>query len=402
MPYAKCVTDNAAGCGMRLSRLEHLESMLKKWIEEENLRQALVLKVNRCGKTVFEGCYGTNTKLGGHVGTDTLFSVASITKPVVSTMLFALAEDGVVDLAETVSRYLPGFDKNGREKICIWHFLTHTSGLTDEEMGEYADGIVKEKYGLTRPGDEAPHEEWEEFHKKVDEKVKEDLGSRPDFDEDDTWGALVADMPAKREPRKQMTYCNYGYNMLAKIIVKTSGKRIDEYMAERVTGPLAMPDTHFIVPDDKWERILGRGEKCEGYPFINSERYYRNENGAGGLKTTPDDIMRFCEMVRRGGELDGVRVLSKPSVKTMVENHNADLPNDFDAWALGWNYRGAKKDDTTILRSPRCIDHGGWAGTKIMIDPDYDLCVVLFGADYAENNQPLFGKLTNILYSALD
>ena len=208
-----------------------------------------------------------------------------------------------------------------------------------------------------------------------------------------------------------MFYCNYGCQILKWIVDEITKEPIDSFAQKRLFNPLNMIDTHWRVPENKYGRILGRGERCEGYPYINSKQYYQSESGSGGLKTTVCDITNFGRMILNKGEFDGNRVLSGRSVEEMTRNHNGDVnfekkaENIYAAWGLGWNIRCEKKDDTGLLRSANCIDHGGWAGTKFVVDPDFDLTAAIFTAEYKQDEiklpSAIYGNIMNVIYSAL-
>ena len=408
MPITDHAVQHAAMLGIRTQRLAFLEGLIQKFMERDE-RQAIVIKITRRGAVIFEGCYGENTKAYG-VRPDTIFPVASITKPVVAALLLLLQEDGAVDICEPVCNYLPEFTGGGREKICIWHFLTHTSGINEAEMYPAIDKYVKEELGLTAPGDESTHEEWVAF----DRLLREKMGLNPDAVNDrknDAHYAISLKLPLNRPPRAQMSYCSYGFQRLKEIIDVVTGEQIDVFAQRKLFDPLGMKDTYWNVPESKWERILGRKETCMGAPWINTEHNYRNESGGGGLKTTAEDITNFCRMIINGGVFNGERILSRRSIAEMTKNHNAGIPLadeldvSFGAWGLGLNIRAGKKDDSGILRSPNCLDHGGWAGTKIMLDPDEDITVALFTAEYKESVKPnfnVYGRILNVLYAALE
>jgi len=371
----------------------------------KDYRQAIVIKITKGGDAIFEGCYGTNTKAYG-VKPDTIFQVASVTKPVVATLLMMLQEDGLVDLYEPVSTYLPEFTGGGRENIQLWHFLTHTSSLRYEDMQPYIDEICVKEYRLLPPKEGSPPEEWQAFRRLACEK----MGLDPDAINDrlnDPEYLVSLKIPIKHAPRSNMAYCNYGYQRLKEIIDVVTGEPIDTTAQKRLFDPLGMKDTYWSVPEEKWGRILGRKEVCEGAAWLNSTGSYQDESGAGGLKTTVDDITNFCRMILGGGVFHGERLLSRRSVAEMARNHNAGVASDgnlaFGAWGLGWNIKMDKQDDTGILRSSRCLDHGGWAGTKILIDPEEGITAAIFTAEYKPGiNKNIYAPVMNVLYSALE
>jgi CubicO group peptidase (beta-lactamase class C family) len=188
------------------------------------------------------------------------------------------------------------------------------------------------------------------------------------------------------------------------------GEPIDGFAQRRLFHPLGMMDTYWNVPEEKWGRILGRGETCEGVPWLNTKGHYQNECGSGGLKSTVGDMTNFGRMILEGGLYKGRRILSRHSIKQMTRNHNEGVPipegdSDFAAWGLGLNIKVNKKDDAGMLRSDYCLDHGGWAGTKFIIDPAEDITAAIFTADYKYDEKPfisMYAKIINVLYSALE
>lgn len=407
MPITKEARANAAALKLIPERLDYLDAYLDAFVREGH-RQAIVVKVNRYGQPIFEGAYGQNTKDYG-MKMDLIFPVASITKPIVSTLLMILQEQGKLNVSEPIWRYLPEFTGGGRESICVWHLLTHSSGLKDEEVWGGADAYIEETYGLKRPEDGSPDEAWDAFHKAVREK----MGLRPESEDsgrlNDPHYLISLKLPLPHKPRSHMTYCNYGYQVCKWIVEAVSGEPADQFAQRVLFHPLGMVDTYWRVPKEKWPRILGRVESARGVPWINSEDNYLNESGSGGLKTTAGDITRFLQMMLGGGTLDGVRVLSKYSTTRMVQNYNADVPGgegpDWNAWGLGFNVRCGKMDDSGVLRPATAFDHGGWAGTKILADPESGLAIALFTAEYErppEKDTMINGRFFNVLYSALE
>jgi CubicO group peptidase (beta-lactamase class C family) len=214
----------------------------------------------------------------------------------------------------------------------------------------------------------------------------------------------------KREPRSNMVYCNYGYQRLADIIKTVTGGSLDEYATKKLFGPLGMKDTAWRMPKEKWDRIIGRIETAVSSEWFNSEENYLSESGSGGLKTTVNDMIRFTQMILNEGALDGIRILSKSSIRHMFINHNEGVPcsegQEYARWSLGWNLHGNKKDADGILRSKSCIDHTGYGGTKIFVDPEHDLAMVFFAAETVYYERPEFvninGRIVNIVMSAMN
>jgi CubicO group peptidase (beta-lactamase class C family) len=399
MPVTQNALIKANELNIDIGKLNHLDTMLTKWVED-GLRERIVTRINRHGETVFDGVYGDLGRDGKPLLMDTIYPVASNTKPIISALLHILQEEGVVDLTDPVERYLGEFLGAGREKIAIWHFLTHTSGVRDEEFGMFVREHIKEKFDIEMAEDSS-HEQWVEAMLQVREKME-----LPELDSNDqtaysVWKNLQSLMPPRREPRTEMSYCNFGYETCRKLINTVTGESIDSYASRKLFEPLGMADSHFILPKEKWDRVVGRSEKAVGYPWQISPENFVSESGAGGLKTTVPDILKFAEMILNDGMFEGKRILSRFSARDMKTNQNTNLKGERDSWTMGLNFRGIKKDDAGNLRSFSALDHGGYGGSKFFIDPEHGLTYAFYCVEVEPNTFNAFGRFTNMLYNAL-
>ncbi|OOM75954.1 penicillin-binding protein 4* [Clostridium puniceum] len=406
MGITKEAMNKAEELGIIPERLEVLDKQLNYFIEQGQ-RQAIIFKGMKKGVIFFEGTYGINTKEYG-LKLDTIFNVCSITKPIVATLILCLQEDGIVDVSERVCRYLPEFTGGGKENVCIWHLMTHSSGLDDQEIWDFLNEYIKNELGIEVPNNECSHEEFEEFSTKVAEKMGVDRSIEGRMGDVEYLISLKFKM--KRKPRVNMVYFNYGYQRLADIITAVTGESLDEYASRKLFVPLGMKDTAWRMPKDKWHRIIGRIDTAVSAEWFNCKENYVSESGAGGIKTTVDDMMSFTQMILNEGKLNNVRVLSKASIDQMFINHNkgvsCDLGEEYSGWSLGWNLHGNKKDSDGILRSEKCIDHTGYGGTKIFVDPEHDLTMAFFAAETVHFEKPEFininGRVLNLVMAAME
>lgn len=391
---------------LRIDRLEYLDHMLAKWVSDDT-RPTIVTKVMRYGELIFEGVYGTSFT-DVKLNYNTIFPVMSLTKPVISILLHILQEDGLVDLVDPVRSYLPDFIHGGRDQICLWHLLTHTSGLPEgEELDEFVKDYVEKQLGIHYVHRHIARDEWCDSMRKAHEK----LGLDKCEDDEMPFAAynhIIELAPVSVEPQKVMSYLNWGYDIAKRVIDKITGQPIDEFAKQMLFDPLGMTDTHWKLPKEKWPRVVGRSERVLGYPWANSESSYVAENGSGTLKSTVNDYVKLMEMMRCYGQLGDARVLSPASVKSMIKNHNTDRCfSEYDSWGLGWSVKGNKKDDNGTLCSPNSIDHGGWAGTKVLTDYDNGISYAFFSLvyDYDESRpedlKSYRPRFTNTLMSAL-
>lgn len=405
MGITKYALENAKQLGIIPERLEVLDKQLQSYVDSGQ-RQAIVYKATKDGVTIFEGTYGTNTKTGG-VNMDTLFCVASITKPVISTLIMCLQEDGIIDITEPVCKYLPEFTGDGKEDICVWHFMTHSSGMNDsmyDKCREYA----LENFGVDLGEEGISYEEMDKREKEVLCKLgvaEESKGRLANL-----YYLLSTKTKPDFKPGVDMSYFSFGFDLLRYLIVEVSGKSIDEYATEKLFGPLGMKNSHWKLPKEKYDMVIGRQPSAVSADYYNSEYNYQSESGGGGLKTNVEDMTLFMQMILGNGTYKGVRILSPASVKQMFLNHNKGVKSggseEYASWSLGWNIKCMKKDGDGILRSENTIDHTGFAGTKIMIDPERNLTMASFSVENVFYMEPNFlninGRVVNMLIAALE
>ena len=395
MPATKQAYENK-NLNICTERLEFLDTVIERFYKE-NYRHAFIVRAHRYGVPIYECNIGENVLPSG-LHQNTISRFFSCTKPIIGALMLKLQEDALIDFVEAVHFYLPEFGGEGTRDICIWHLLTHSSGMEDAHFDNYYKSYIRDILGIKELSEEATEEEEEEYNKKVNIA----LGLSEDASYMDKSLKLIEGYKPAHKPRELMSYFNLGYNLLGHIIKKVTGKSLEEYATEVLFRPLGMNDSHFFVPKEKLDRVLIRKEGTMSYPWINEQYAFNHDHGAGGLKSTVIDMCKFADMVVAGGTIDGYRFLSPASIKAMSRNFNPDINSDFDAWSLGWNYHGTKKDDAGILRSENCLEHGGWAGHKILADPDTGLTCAIITGEYDPPGRNLFGHINNVLCSALD
>lgn len=369
-------TDNA---GMSSVRLERLERLNQWYVDEGKLAGAMTM-VARHGKIVHlstAGTYGVDNDKP--LSEDTLFRIYSMTKPVTAVALMMLYEEGAFQLSDPVSKFLPQFKnmkvwKEGRledaqREMTMHHLLTHTAGLS---------------YGAGKS--------------EVDQAYQEaDLFRARDLDE---FIEKVAKLPLVHEPGERWTY-GLSYDVLGVVAEKISGQNYAEFLKARIFDPLEMDDTFFYLPDDKRDRFptnhVWNYETSELAVFPDDDplnhSYYGSMFYAGGhgLVSTIGDYMKFLEMLRKGGSLSGVRLLSPKTIQFMTTNHlpaatssatsgastTLDLPGVATGLGFGIGF-GVFGDPAIagIISSPGTYFWGGHAGTIFWIDPEEDLVAI--------------------------
>src|SRR5439155_1679084 len=272
---------------------------------------------------------------------EAIFRIYSMTKPLVSVAAMMLVEDGVVQLTDPVSKYLPGFDKlqvsvpskdaagntsytlvPQERQMTVQDLLRHTSGLAYGEITQNAP--VKE--GLERIG---------VYRKDMDYEAR-NLAPAEQIEK-------MATVPLAFQPSTTWNY-SLSVDMLGRVVERASGKRLADFLEGRLFKPLRMKDSGFWVPAAKMPRLAESLEKDRfagrAFPLIDVSAPPKNDSGGAGGVSTAADYLRFCQMMMNGGTLEGTRILSRTTVRLMTSDH------------LGSFIIQNRQPRTTLTRSP--------------------------------------------------
>lgn len=270
---------------------------------------------------------------------DTLFDLASLTKPLATAMsIMLLVEQRAIELASPVVRHLADFGQAGKETVTIEQLLTHVSGLTaDNALSDYLEG---------------PEVAWD----RID--------------------ALPLLDPAGARFR----YSDVGFLVLGRIVEQVSGVRLDRFAAERFYEPLGMIDTGF-VPDAERRRRAITTEQRDGNWIrgdVHDPRAHALGGVAGhaGLFATARDLARMAEALLGGGLREGVRVLAPETVALMTADRT--VPGE-QIRSLGWDKRSGFSSNRGESFTDRAFGHGGFTGTSFWVDPGCDRYVIFLG-----------------------
>jgi CubicO group peptidase (beta-lactamase class C family) len=335
--------------------------------------------------------------------TDSIFRIASMTKPITSVAVMMLAEVGKIDIGAPVATYLPEFKdvKVGIEKpeapkrpVTVQDLLRHTSGLTYGFFGNSAGDQLYMKANL--------------------------------LDRDQTLAGMVtkiSKLPLAYQPGTVWEY-SMSTDVLGRIVEVVSGMDFDRFIRERITQPLKMPDTAFYVTPQQAGRLVepqlesATGQRPVTIPpiqaFTTKPRWM---SGGGGLVSTAADYARFCQMLLNGGDLDGVRLLSPKTVALMTSDHLppgiprsagivsalgelAPTPEMGQGFGLGFAVR------TQAGRNPLPGSVGDffWAGitgTYFWVDPKEKLFAVLMIQVPVAQTNHYFRIAREMVYAAL-
>jgi CubicO group peptidase (beta-lactamase class C family) len=268
-----------------------------------------------------------------------------MSKPVLATLLLMLQDEGLLSVDDPVEKYLPPFKElktaDGKPaRVTIRHLLTHTSG-----MGEITPEQARDRKTLA------------------------------------SVIPLYVARPVAFTPGSKWVYCQSGINTGGRIAEVVTEEPLDRLLKRRLFDPLGMKDTTFYLTDKQLPRLAKsyrRTEKgdLEETPigFLHGKSPTSRDRFPapnGGLFSTASDYARFCQMVLRGGEMDGKRYLKPQTVKLMTTIQTGSLKTGFtecNGWGLGWCVVREPQGITAML-SPGTFGHGGAYGTQAWIDP---------------------------------
>ena len=391
-------------------RLNRIDQHFEQYVKDGRL-VSWQLALTRGGKLVHSSGRGLRDRDAGDPLTpDTIWRIYSMTKPITSVAAMMLWEEGLFELKDPVSRFLPEFAdqrvwRSGsttnprleplRDPMEIWHLLTHTSGLTYGFMNAHPiDGMYRTAgFDFSAPADL-------------------DLAGISE---------QIARLPLLFQPGTEWNY-SMSIDILGRIIEVLSGQSLADFLRTRVFAPLGMVDTGFFVPENEAGRLAAlytphpaTGEatplKALGQTALQPPAAHL---GGGGLVSTMSDYLRFAEMLRRAGELDGQRLLSPRTVRYMTQNHlpgGVDLSEfgrplfaetTFDG--VGFGLLGSVTIDPVKTKVPGSVGDFGWGGaasTYFWVDPVEDLTCVFMTQLLPSQTYPIRSQLKQLVHQAL-
>ena len=363
-----CLTSLAVSAALGLASslsaaepvLPGIGALMQTLVEQHEIAGAVTVVVSKDGILHLENTGLADVSSQKPMTPETLFWIASMTKPITGAAVLMLQDEGKLNVADPVAKYLPEFaglkTPSGKPaNLTIKQILTHTSGL-----GEAGGPAAKEAKTLA---DLVP-----------------------------LWLAA----PMQYEPGAKWAYTQSGINAAARIVEVVSGLTFDAFLQQRLFDPLGMKNTTFYPTDDQRARLVTAYAKNKDTGLLEAvpprEGYGtrgRPPQGNGGLFSTPADYSRFCQMLLGGGICEGRRYLSADAMKFLTKPQTGDLPTGFfqsgPVGNLGLNYGWGL--GTCILRQPHAgvaamlppgsYGHGGAWGTQAWIDPVKGVAYVL-------------------------
>lgn len=402
------VTCDPEDVGLDAARLRRIDAHFAPYVDDGRLPGWLVL-VSRRGEIAYLSAYGArDVAAGAPVQPDTLFRIYSMSKPVTSVAVMMLYEEGLLELNDPVSRFLPAFGdmrvylkgpaaspvtRPAAEPVRVWHLLTHTAGLV---YGFQHVSVVDELY--RRAGFERGAPRGMSLAEAVDR-----------------W----AELPLLFEPGTQWNY-SVATDVLGRLVEVVSGRPLDAFLAERIFRPLGMNDTGFWIEPGQADRMAalysadGRGRAVLSDTRGAELRRPSFLSGGGGLISSAGDYHRFTQMLLRGGELDGTRLLGPRTVAYMTRNH---LPGDADLEdygrpvfaevpyaGVGFGLGFAVVRDPARHRTITSVGEYSWGGaasTAFWVDPAEELTVLFLTQLLPSSTHPIRGRLRQLVHQAI-
>ncbi len=396
---------SAAQEGVLLERLERIDAMLEEAVASNKIPGAVAL-IARNGKIIFHNSYGmANHTENSKMKKDAIFRIASQTKAITSTAVMMLWEEGKFRLDDPISKYIPEFKeaqilatfnaadssyttKPAEKQITIRHLITHTSGLgygvidSDDRLKKiYAKAGITDLFTTKNIG--------------ISENIKK-----------------LAKLPLHHEPGEQFTYSE-GLDVLGYFIEVISGMPFDQFLRKRIFEPLQMNDTWFYLPQDKHKRLVAVQERKADrwqkypvtfydtdYPIKGAKRFF---SGGAGLSSTAKDYATFLQMYLNKGKLNGVRLLSRTTVQSIMANQIGPI------WADGPKHHGLAfavvnehGEGLGGEGSDGTFDWGGYFNTQYFADPKEQIIGILMKQTQGAVDDQTGWKFRQMVFSAVD
>jgi CubicO group peptidase (beta-lactamase class C family) len=396
--------------GLDAKRLSRIETHFAKYVDDGRL-PGFHITVSRAGQLAYSTKYGhADVENNKPIEDDTIYRIYSMTKPICAVAALMLWEEGLFEMHDQVKWFIPSF---GNQKVFrsgtltapryepvsepmeMWHLFSHTAGLT---------------YGFV-------------YSNPVDQMYRNagfEWGTPPGATLAEICDRL-AELPLMFQPGAEWAY-SMSIDVLGRVVEVLSGMTLGEFMKKRIFDPLGMSDTAFHCAPEKQDRLAALYVPNPG----DNRRRVRNDAGGasatkvptadlggGGLVSTTSDYLKFAEMLRGGGELNGVRILSPRTVSFMASNH---LPNNADLTAygrplfaettfdgVGFGLGVSVTVDPIKSKVPGSVGDYGWGGaasTNFTVDPKEDLVYMVMTQLMPSSTWPIRSQLKQLVHQS--
>lgn len=382
-----------------LGRLRRVDTLVKEYLDK-NWVKGVVTLVVKDGRVVLYKGYGfSDAEAKKVMKRDDLFRIASQTKAIVSAGVMMLYEEGKFTLDEPISDFLPTFKHPqvlenfnaadttyttvpAKREITIRDLLTHTSGIDYPVIGSAKMKAIYAKAKIpSGVGDYG-----ESLRDKMD---------------------ALGKLPLINQPGEKFTY-GLSVDVLGCLIEVLSGKNLEEYLTERLFGPLGMKDTYFNVPAEKAGRLTAlytedsthkviRAQKGvdPNYPLVK-KRYF---SGGAGMTSTAWDYAIFLQMMLNRGMYNGVRVLAPRTVELMTSGQLPFLYNGVDNFGLGFGIT-SQRSGARDVQNEGTFSWGGYFGTTYWADPKAKVVGLIMTQQTPNSHGDLARKVEQAIYQS--
>jgi CubicO group peptidase (beta-lactamase class C family) len=400
--------------GLSAERLQKIDALFEQAVRDKHIAGGVVLLARRGKVAYLHGIGRADVEADKPMAVDTIFRIASMSKPITSAAAMMLVDDGKLRLDDPVAKYIPEFKepkvlargKSGKDDdytlvpaeraITVRDILTHTSGIT---YRLFAPRPLISFYVKANINDGL---------KQDDEKLADNV-------------KRLAGLPLLHQPGAAWTY-GLNTDVLGRVIEVASGQSLDEFLRARVFTPLGMHDTAFYPPPEKAARIaalyrpgedqrivrVGKDPVQVGqliytatYPYEGPHSYF---SGGAGLTSTATDYARFLQMLLDGGWANGRQLLRPDTVKQMTQNQLGKLTVGLGSHGDGFGYGFGVVTPKMKGKTPMSVGSYCWGGifyTYFWVDPREDLIGVMMTQVFPSNHLKLTDGFLKRAYEAL-
>ncbi|MBM03784.1 MAG: hypothetical protein CL766_03235 [Chloroflexi bacterium] len=364
---------DAESVDMDSSQLDLASKYVEQQVNAGHIPLVYVFVVRK-GKIVLDK-YFIHPKVvdqGIKIYSNSMFPIASVTKPLTATLAMKMVEMGNFSLDTPVAEYISEFGQKGKNSITPRHLLTHTSGLSDSLVAQN---------GKPKPT-------------CFDEVINR-----------------ICEQPLMFQPGTDFSYSTPAFEVLVTLIQKTSGIEWEQLSKELLFKPMAMTNSHFNTPKapiDQAIPLFNRAMEIDLSPHdsgLELHHHFKFNMGGGNGISNPRDIAAFCQMMLNQGSYNNVQILSPVTVSRMTEPQfqwwdsgsklNLQEKPDFVSQGLGWMVRNKSHYRGSDLMSPKAFFHGGAYGMRAIVDPEYDLITIFLTSAYHDSS---YGNTRNCSY----
>jgi CubicO group peptidase (beta-lactamase class C family) len=367
-------TAKPAEVGLDADELAKIAPALQKLVDDHQIPGALALLV-RDGKVAYAEAVGyRDLEKKEPMADDTIFAIASMTKPITCVAVMTLVEQGKLGLDDPVGKYLPELaelrvlgdaedDRDGavatvpaERPVTIRDLLSHTSGIS------YGGAL-----GGALGGDPRQAKEYDRVR-----VMGPDVGTIAEQ------VRRLGQVPLAHQPGARWTY-GLSHDVLGRVVEVVSGESFDRYLQAHILDPLDMRDTSFLVPESKRDRLatIYRDDAGTLAPLPKNPGSKTMFSGGGGLFSTARDYARFAQMLLNGGELDGARVLKAETIAEMTTNQiGRNTALALFKYGLGFGLEVTP----ALLGRPAKLNRYFWGGifsTNFWVDPGHEMVAVV-------------------------